>query len=50
MATGRVVRVYIRILRKIRNKPTFYLIGKEGGKYLPSKSALYFVLYMWLKE
>lgn len=29
---------------------TFYLSGKGGGAYLPSKSALYFVLYMWLKE
>ena len=34
----------------IENNRVFYLIGKGGGMYLPSKSALYFVLYMWLKE
>lgn len=29
---------------------TLYLCGKGGGMYLPSKSELYLVLYMWLKE
>ena len=27
-----------------------YLAGDGGGKYLPWKSLLYFVSYMWLKE